>query len=73
MKGTVYDAKTKAGLPSSIELKDIKTGQRSSKVQTDEEGNYLVTLPEGKDYAFNVNRKGYLIYSESFPLRVKTF
>jgi outer membrane protein OmpA-like peptidoglycan-associated protein/tetratricopeptide (TPR) repeat protein len=71
VKGKVYDIKTKEGLPSSIELKDIKTGQRSSKVQTDEEGNYLVTLPEGKDYAFNVNRKGYLIYSENFPLGSK--
>ncbi len=68
VRGKVYDSKTKEGLPSSVELKEIKTGQRSSKVQTDEEGNYLITLPVGKDYAFNVNRKGYLIYSESFPL-----
>ena len=71
VKGKVYDKKTKQGLPSSVELKDIKTGQRSSKVQTDEEGDYLITLPIGKDYAFNVNRKGYLIYSESFPLSSK--
>ena len=40
-------------------------------MQTDEEGNYLITLPVGKDYAFNVNRKGYLIYSENFPLGSK--
>jgi outer membrane protein OmpA-like peptidoglycan-associated protein/tetratricopeptide (TPR) repeat protein len=71
VKGKVYDKLTKLGLPSSVELKDIKTGQRSSKVQTDEEGNYLITLPVGKDYAFSVNRKGYLIYSESFPLSTK--
>jgi outer membrane protein OmpA-like peptidoglycan-associated protein len=38
-------------------------------VQTDEEGNYLITLPVGKDYAFNVNRKGYLFYSENFFLK----
>jgi outer membrane protein OmpA-like peptidoglycan-associated protein/tetratricopeptide (TPR) repeat protein len=71
VKGRVYDAKTKAGLPSAVELKDIATGLRSSKVQTDEDGNYLITLPLGKDYAFNVNRKGYLIFSESFPLSSK--
>jgi len=71
VKGRVYDVKTGEGLPSALELKDIATGQRSSKVQTDEEGNYLVTLPVGRDYAFNVNRKGYLIYSESFPLSSK--
>jgi len=68
IKGKVFDIKTKEGLPSSVELKEINTGLRSSKVQTDEEGNYLITLPVGKDYAFNVNRKGYLLYSESFPL-----
>ena len=39
-----------------------------SKVQTDEQGNYLITLPVGKDYAFNVNRKGYLFYSDNFLL-----
>lgn len=68
IKGKVFDVKTKLGLPSAVELKDIITGQRSSKVQTDEEGNYLITLPVGKDYAFSVNRKGYLIYSENFTL-----
>lgn len=71
VRGKVYDAKTSQGLPSALELKDLATGQRMSKVQTDEDGNYLVTLPVGKDYAFNVNRKGYLIYSETFPLSVK--
>jgi outer membrane protein OmpA-like peptidoglycan-associated protein/tetratricopeptide (TPR) repeat protein len=72
VKGKVFDSKTSIGLPSSIELKDIKTNQRLSKIQTDEEGNYLVTLPLGKDYAFNVNRKGYLLYSENFPFASKT-
>jgi outer membrane protein OmpA-like peptidoglycan-associated protein len=71
VKGKVFDAKTKKGLPSAVELKDVATGQRSSKVQTDEDGDYLITLPVGKDYAFNVNRKGYLIYSENFPLSSK--
>jgi outer membrane protein OmpA-like peptidoglycan-associated protein len=68
VKGKVYDAKTKQGLPSAVELKDLKTGLRMSKVQTDEGGEYLITLPLGKDYAFNVNRKGYLFYSENYPL-----
>lgn len=39
-----------------------------SKLQTDEDGNYLVTLPVGKEYAFNVNRKGYLFYSENYNI-----
>ncbi|MGI8581797.1 MAG: OmpA family protein [Chitinophagaceae bacterium] len=68
VKGKVFDKKTKNGLPSSVELTNVVNKQLISKLQTDEDGNYLVTLPVGKDYAFNVNRKGYLFYSENFNL-----
>ncbi len=68
VKGKVFDAKTGKGLPSSVELADLATKQVISNLQTDETGNYLTTLPVGKDYAFNVNRKGYLFYSEHFML-----
>ncbi|MBI1344094.1 MAG: OmpA family protein [Terrimonas sp.] len=66
VKGKVYDKKTGKGLPSAIELVDIDNKQLLSKVQTDETGNYLITLPEGKAYSFNVNRKGYLFFSDNF-------
>ncbi|MEP7107666.1 MAG: OmpA family protein [Ferruginibacter sp.] len=72
VKGQVHDAKTKAGLPSSVELTDINSRQLISKVQTDEEGNYLTTLPVGKEYAFNVTRKGYLFFSENYNLNDRT-
>ena len=68
VKGKVFDKKTQAGLPSSVELTELKSGNLISKLQTDEDGNYLITLPEGKDYAFNVNRKGYLFFSDNFSL-----
>lgn len=68
IKGTVRDSKTKKGLPSAVELTDISTRQVISLVETDETGNYLITLPTGRDYVFNVNRKGYLFYSENFQL-----
>jgi outer membrane protein OmpA-like peptidoglycan-associated protein len=68
VKGKVYDRKTGKGLPSSVELGDLSDKQIISKLQTDETGNYLTTLPVGKDYAFNVNRKGYLFFSEHFML-----
>ncbi len=64
----MFDKKTTKGLPSAVELIDLATKQIISKVQTDEQGNYLITLPVGKDYAFNVNRKGYLFYSDNFFL-----
>lgn len=68
VKGKVFDKKTSAGLPSAVELIDLNTKQLISKVQTDEKGNYLITLPVGRDYAFNVNRKGYLFFSDNFSL-----
>ncbi len=68
VKGQVFDKKTTKGLPSAVELIDLASKNIISKVQTDEQGNYLITLPTGKDYVFNVNRKGYLFYSDNFFL-----
>ncbi|MGZ3909710.1 MAG: OmpA family protein [Flavisolibacter sp.] len=71
VKGRVFDQKTSSGLPSSVELIDLASGRTISKVQTDETGNYLITLPVGKDYAFNVSRRGYLFYSDNYSLKQK--
>ena len=68
VKGQVFDKKTTKGLPSTVELIDLSSKELISKIQTDELGNYLVTLPIGKDYAFNVSRQGYLFYSGNFLL-----
>jgi outer membrane protein OmpA-like peptidoglycan-associated protein len=72
IKGRVYDQKTTKGLPSTVELIDLATRQTISRVQTDETGNYLITLPVGKDYAFNVNRRNYLFYSDNYSLKDKS-
>jgi outer membrane protein OmpA-like peptidoglycan-associated protein len=71
VKGKVTDAKTKQGIPSTVELTDNNSNLVLMKVQTDELGDYLVTLPTGKDYTFTVNRKGYLFYSEVYALNRK--
>ncbi|HEV2353929.1 MAG TPA: OmpA family protein, partial [Puia sp.] len=68
VKGRVFDSVTRKGLPSSVVLTDLATRQVISDLQTDETGNYLVTLPEGKNYAFEVKRRGYLFFSENFAL-----
>jgi outer membrane protein OmpA-like peptidoglycan-associated protein/tetratricopeptide (TPR) repeat protein len=72
VKGRVFDNKTSKGLASTIELIDLSSKKIISRVQTGEDGKYLVTLPEGKDYAFNVNHKGYLFYSDNFSLSNNT-
>jgi outer membrane protein OmpA-like peptidoglycan-associated protein len=68
VKGNVHDKKTSVGLSSVVELVDLSTNQMINRVITDKTGNYLITLPVGKDYAFNVNREGYLFYSDNFML-----
>ena len=68
VKGKVYDIKTGKGLPCAVELIDNTNQQAVTNVQTDETGNYFMTLPVGKDYTLTVNRKGYLFFSEIFPL-----
>jgi outer membrane protein OmpA-like peptidoglycan-associated protein/tetratricopeptide (TPR) repeat protein len=68
VKGRVFDSTTRKGLPSSVVLTDLGTRQVISNLQTDETGNYLITLPEGRDYAFEVKRRGYLFFSENFSL-----
>lgn len=68
VKGVVTDLISKKGLPANLELTDNATGTIINKVQTDELGNYFITLPEGKDYTLTVNRKGYLFYSSAYAL-----
>ncbi len=71
VKGKVIDKKTNKTLPSSVELTDNSNNNTLMKVQTDELGEYFITLPTGKDYTFTVNRKGYLFYSELYTLSNK--
>lgn len=66
VKGHVMDFKTKKGLPSAVQLIDLASRQIINEVQADESGYYFITLPIGKEYAFSVNRKGYLFYSDNF-------
>ncbi len=68
VKGKVYDVKTNIGLSSTVELVDLASNLVHQKVQTNDKGEYFITLPVGKDYAFNVNRKGYLFYSGNYSL-----
>lgn len=68
VQGKVFDKKSSEGLPSQVELTELQSGSPVSKLQTDEDGAFLVTLPVGKDYAFTVRRKGYLFYSENYHI-----
>jgi len=67
--GKVFDRRTLNGVPSMVELKDLDRNETICRIQTKTDGTYLIPMPLGKTYAFNVNRKGYLFFSETFSMK----
>jgi outer membrane protein OmpA-like peptidoglycan-associated protein len=65
-RGKVFDRETMKLLRAEYELVNLKTGQIVSSGLTDASGNFLVCLPVGYNYGLNVNRAGYLFYSDNF-------
>ncbi|MBA3665708.1 MAG: PD40 domain-containing protein [Bacteroidetes bacterium] len=70
-KGKVYNAKTKAPLEANFELFDLETGLNLTRSTSGSNGEFFVTLNSNKNYLVNVNKDGYLFYSENFSLKDK--
>lgn len=69
-KATVTDAVTGAPLAARFEIIDIETGKIVIENTTDKrKGEFLTALPAGKNYMLNVNKDGYLFYSDYFELK----
>jgi outer membrane protein OmpA-like peptidoglycan-associated protein len=69
MKGRVYDARSWKGLEAVFQLIDLQTGKLVMESSSSrEEGEFLVSLPAGRNYALNVSKPGYLFYSDNFSL-----
>jgi outer membrane protein OmpA-like peptidoglycan-associated protein/tetratricopeptide (TPR) repeat protein len=67
-KGMVYDAKTNIRLQAKINVFEI-TGKSKYKAESDEKtGEFLICLPPSKSYSVNVNKAGYMIYSETLSI-----
>jgi outer membrane protein OmpA-like peptidoglycan-associated protein/tetratricopeptide (TPR) repeat protein len=64
VRGKVYDSITGNRLMAEVELVDLETKQVVAQLMTDEDGQYLCTLPCDRRYAFIVNKKGYLFHSQ---------
>ena len=65
--GQVFDASNNKPLKSSVELKSIKADERVALVDSDSiNGNYLIVLTEGAEYALYAEKHGYLFKSYSF-------
>jgi len=67
MKGRVYDSRSMRGLKAVLQLIDLETEQALMELESHAgEGDYLISLPQDRDYALNVSADGYLFYSEHF-------
>lgn len=68
VKGLVTDIESKRPLVAEVQLMDIEKNTVISTNFSDIDGEFLMCLPLGTDYAFNVSKNGYLFYSENFSL-----
>lgn len=67
VKGNVYDIKTNQKLESNIDLFDINEKIKLASTTSDSQnGNYMLVLTEGSEYALEVHKKGYAFKSLSF-------
>ena len=71
LKGKVCDKETGVSLKAEYELINLSSGTVTSKGTTDKFGNFLVCIPSGFNYGINVNKQGYLFYSENFMFEGK--
>ena len=70
VKGIVQNARSGKKLSAGIVLTDLTTGQVvDSAVSDTVSGRFLMVLHGRTNYAFNIQKKGYLIYSQSFNLK----
>lgn len=70
-KGKIFNAKTKESLEANFELFDLATGQNVTNSFSNANGEFFVTLTANKNYLVNVNKPGYLFYSDNFSLKGK--
>jgi outer membrane protein OmpA-like peptidoglycan-associated protein len=68
-KGLVIDKSTHAPLEAEIEIMDIEKNEQISVLKSNAStGQFLLSLPSGKNYGINVKKEGYLFYSENMNI-----
>lgn len=67
VRARVSDAANRAPIAAEFEIVDVATGKVLISNKTDKKkGEFLACLPAGKNYMLNVNKQGYLFYSDYF-------
>jgi len=70
LKGQLFDKESQKAITGTISINDLTIKQNPEKlVNTNSDGTYLVAINNGKEYAINVVKSGYLFYSENFDVK----
>ncbi len=73
IKARVIDAATNLPLAAQFEVIDVATGKVVLSNTTDQKrGEFLASLPAGKNYMLNVDKEQYLFYSDYFECKEAT-
>jgi outer membrane protein OmpA-like peptidoglycan-associated protein len=68
-KGQVLDKETQQPLEANIEITDLEKGKKISTLTSNAaSGEFLISLPSGKNYGINVQKEGYLFFSENMNI-----
>ena len=69
LKGLILDEETKQPISATLELVDNQAQKKVSSFSSDgKTGDFLLSLPAGKNYGIAVNAEGYLFHSENFEI-----
>lgn len=71
-EGKIYNSESKEPLNAKFELVDLETEEVIVKSESDSKsGEFLISLPSGRNYALNAYKEGYLFFSENFSLKTQ--
>ncbi len=66
-RGKIVDVETQEPIQAQIDVFSIKSNETVFRSVSDKKtGDFVVCAPEGEDIGVNVNKKGYMLYSENF-------
>jgi outer membrane protein OmpA-like peptidoglycan-associated protein/Tol biopolymer transport system component len=68
-KGKIFNDRTREPLEANFELIDLETSKTVTQSFSDASGQFFVVLTANKNYMVNVNRPGFLFYSDNFSLK----
>jgi len=71
-EGKIFNSESKEPLSANFELVDLETEEVIVESESNSKsGEFLISLPSGRNYALNAYKEGYLFYSENFSLKTQ--